>query len=214
MARKTARKVPTQPRKIPTQPRARATVAAILDATELLARERGLESLTVREIVKRAGVSPGTLYQYFPTLEAILAAWEERGLEADAKRFFATVQDAAERALSADDRIALLVGCGFDLLLGRMSYYHDRSRGERVSRITARLVIADDVIDFVASLFANARERPRLRRTDHASAARLIVITGFMAAYHAWVTEGSEEATGRIRNELVAMIGSYVLLDP
>lgn len=67
-------------RRNPSQGRAQHTVAAIFKATGLLAAEEGGEALTTNRIAERAGVSIGTLYQYFPTKEAIVEAMvkEER----------------------------------------------------------------------------------------------------------------------------------------
>jgi len=67
-------------RRNPSQGRAQHTVAAIFEATGMLAAEEGGEALTTNRIAERAGVSIGTLYQYFPTKEAIVEAMvkEER----------------------------------------------------------------------------------------------------------------------------------------
>jgi len=50
----------------PSQARSRGTVAAILEATSQVLRREGLEGCTTTKIAERAGVSVGTLYQYFP----------------------------------------------------------------------------------------------------------------------------------------------------
>ncbi len=62
------------PRKTPTQARSEYTYGVILQASlDLLARG-GLEGFTTNAVAKRAGVSVGSLYQYFPNKDAILAA--------------------------------------------------------------------------------------------------------------------------------------------
>lgn len=66
-----------QVRKTPRQQRARLTVDSILQATEALVRERGFAQVGTRQIAERAGISIGSLYQYFPTYESILLAWYE-----------------------------------------------------------------------------------------------------------------------------------------
>jgi AcrR family transcriptional regulator len=63
----------TKPRKIPTQTRSRATVDAIVTATTRLLVARGYDGATTERIARAAGVSVGSLYQYFPTKEALLA---------------------------------------------------------------------------------------------------------------------------------------------
>lgn len=61
-----------EPRKKPRQARATATVEAILEASAHILEREGLGSLNTNHIAERAGVSVGSLYQYFPTKQAIL----------------------------------------------------------------------------------------------------------------------------------------------
>lgn len=63
-----------EPRKTPRQARARATVAAIVDACAQLLAAGSYDALTTNSIAERAGVSVGTLYEYFPNRESIVAA--------------------------------------------------------------------------------------------------------------------------------------------
>ena len=65
-------------RRTPRQARAGSTVDAILDATLQLLEADGPEKLTTNHIAARAGVSTGTIYQYFRDKNAILAALAER----------------------------------------------------------------------------------------------------------------------------------------
>ncbi len=69
-------------RRNPKQARAQATVDAILAATFQILESEGEARLTTNRIAERAGVSIGTLYQYFSDKEAILAAMGERQAEA------------------------------------------------------------------------------------------------------------------------------------
>lgn len=62
------------PRKQPKQARSRQMQADILTAAADVLRTRGLEGFTTNAVAERAGVSIGSLYQYFPAKEAILAA--------------------------------------------------------------------------------------------------------------------------------------------
>ena len=62
------------PRKSPVQARSAASVDAILDATLQVLLKAGKERLTTTRVASRAGVSIGTLYQYFPNKSALLQA--------------------------------------------------------------------------------------------------------------------------------------------
>ncbi len=69
------------PRKQPRQARARATVNAILEATVQILEREGLDAATTTRIAEVAGVSIGTLYQYFSHRDAILNALQDREFE-------------------------------------------------------------------------------------------------------------------------------------
>ena len=65
-------------RRTPKQRRARETVEAVLDAVGRVANRWGAEGITTNDIAAAAGVSIGSLYQYFPDKRAILVAVRER----------------------------------------------------------------------------------------------------------------------------------------
>lgn len=67
-----------KPRRIPRQVRATSTVDAILTAALQLLEADGVEQLTTNHVAERAGVSIGTVYQYFADKQAILSALAER----------------------------------------------------------------------------------------------------------------------------------------
>ena len=69
-----------EPRKSPVQARSTASVGAILDATIQVLLQVGKERLTTTKAALRAGVSVGTLYQYFPNKSALLKAALKRHL--------------------------------------------------------------------------------------------------------------------------------------
>lgn len=69
-----------EPRKSPVQARSAASVEAILDATIQVLLRVGKERLTTTRVAARAGVSVGTLYQYFPNKSALLQAVLKRHL--------------------------------------------------------------------------------------------------------------------------------------
>ena len=63
---------PLQPRKSPVQARSAASVEAIREATIQVLLAHGPQRLTTATVARRAGVSVGTLYQYFPNKSALL----------------------------------------------------------------------------------------------------------------------------------------------
>ncbi|HKN00380.1 MAG TPA: TetR/AcrR family transcriptional regulator [Candidatus Binataceae bacterium] len=79
-----------EPRKTPVQARSTVTVEAIFEATIQVLLEVGPDRLTTTRVADRAGVSVGTLYQYFPNKHSLLFAVVEQHLN--------HVADAVERA--------------------------------------------------------------------------------------------------------------------
>jgi AcrR family transcriptional regulator len=73
-----ARKPLTKPRKLASQERSRATVDALVEATARILVREGFDKASTNRIADVAGVSVGSLYQYFPSKEALVAAVIER----------------------------------------------------------------------------------------------------------------------------------------
>src|SRR3982751_1734405 len=73
-----ARAPVTKPRKIAAQERSRATVDALVEATARILVKEGFDKASTNRIAEVAGVSVGSLYQYFPGKEALVAAVIER----------------------------------------------------------------------------------------------------------------------------------------
>ena len=72
------RKLATTPRKLPKQDRSRFTVEVILEATTRILVEEGYDRANTNRIAERAGISIGSLYQYFPNKESLMTALMDR----------------------------------------------------------------------------------------------------------------------------------------
>lgn len=95
----------------PTQQRSRERVDAILEAAAELIAERGAGELPMRELAARAGVPIGTIYQFFPDRNAILArliaGYFER-MDQQVEQRFADASDVDDVLTATDDLIAFL----------------------------------------------------------------------------------------------------------
>jgi AcrR family transcriptional regulator len=91
-----------KPRKHPRQARSKATVDAILEACARLLRSGDYAAVTTNHIAELAGVSIGTLYEFFPSKESIVAALTERHLT----RLVTEVSEGLEVALGLEERKA------------------------------------------------------------------------------------------------------------
>ncbi len=91
-----------KPRKLPRQARSKATFDAILEACARLLQSGDYGAVTTNHIAERAGVSIGTLYEFFPSKESIVAALSERRLG----RLMEEVKEGLEIALGLEEREA------------------------------------------------------------------------------------------------------------
>ena len=89
-----------KPRKKPRQARSEATVEAIVQAVIQVLLSDGAPRLTTTRVAERAGVSVGTLYQYFPHKQALLYAALDRHLEGVAVALEAACAQARGRSAS------------------------------------------------------------------------------------------------------------------
>lgn len=68
-------------RREPKQRRAKQTVEAVLEAAQRVAQRNGAEAITTNRVAEVAGVSIGSLYQYFPDKQAIFEALHDRHVD-------------------------------------------------------------------------------------------------------------------------------------
>jgi AcrR family transcriptional regulator len=104
------RRVKLAPRKQPLQDRSRATVDAIVEAATYILVREGYTKLTTNRVAERAGVNIASLYQYFPSKEAILAEIQRRHL-AEQRRAMREVLEA-HRGQDLESTVRALVAIG------------------------------------------------------------------------------------------------------
>lgn len=80
------------PRKNAVQARAKDTINVIVEAATQVLEDVGVKALSTNKIVERAGISIGTLYQYFPNKESIVHHLVERLFNGMADEMLAIVE--------------------------------------------------------------------------------------------------------------------------
>jgi AcrR family transcriptional regulator len=100
-----------RPRKTPIQGRSRNTVDVIVEAAARILTREGADALSTNRIAEVAGVSVGSLYQYFPNREAIVAALIERqfGIVRTVFGALPAIGDGIPLAQLIAERVAILV---------------------------------------------------------------------------------------------------------
>ena len=100
-----------RPRKTPLQGRSRNTVDVIVEAAARILTKEGADALSTNRIAEVAGVSVGSLYQYFPNREAIVAALVERKFDIVGTAFgtLPAIGEDTPLAQLIAERVALLM---------------------------------------------------------------------------------------------------------
>ena len=192
-----------QPRKTPKQERSAATVAAILTAcAELLVRE-GYEAVGVTGIAERAGVSVGSLYQYFPNKPAIIAAL----IETEGKLQLALLLDIVNRkhltSLESIFRTIVDEECDHFALNPAL---HDI-----LIKAIHRLGRADEIkaIEFGAVKVIRAlieKHRPGLGATELDKVSELITFTVLNMLRHCAMTRPEYLRDVEFRKEMISLV--------
>src|SRR5690242_1337655 len=97
---KTHSQASLKPRKTPVQTRSGVTVEAILESTIQVLLSHGAERLTTTRVAERAGVSVGTLYQYYPNKRSLLFAVFEDHLDKVSRAVEVVCEGAYHRPMS------------------------------------------------------------------------------------------------------------------
>lgn len=97
-------------RKQPTQARAQATMESILRAAAHILKTKGYAACSTNAVAKKAGVSIGSLYQYFPSKEALVAALAEQHAQEGYELLLESVREAMAKTRSLEDSVRHAIG--------------------------------------------------------------------------------------------------------
>lgn len=126
-------------RKRPVQDRSQATVGYVLEAAAQLFGEFGYEQTTTNRVAERAGVSVGSVYQYFPSKEALLVALAERHLEEARDESAAALRGLREEGLAPEEFFRAFVGFVVEFNRGQEPlhdvFYEEVTRSRRVTEL-------------------------------------------------------------------------------
>jgi AcrR family transcriptional regulator len=116
-------------RKRPSQTRALRTVETLFEAAARILASEGEPGFTTNRIAERAGFSIGTLYQYFPSKEAIVVAMVRRQRERVMRELEALLDEAARGQRPPEEALCVYVRRLMDAF----------GRGQAAQRLLARL---------------------------------------------------------------------------
>jgi len=200
------RQVRTTPRKHPRQERSRATVDALLEATARVLVKRGFDGLTTNLVADAAGVSIGSLYQYFPNKAALVGALIEKH-----------VDDMMSLCLSELARVAQLpmaqaIRCMIELMIRAHAVDPELHRvlTEQVPRVgrMAKLLEVDAMCHRMVAALLAAR-KPELAIEDPDIAA-FVLVSAIEAITHRAALSPDLLGDPRLVEETCALVRRYL----
>jgi len=192
-------------RKSPSQDRAKATVDALLDATQKVLVKEGYDGTTTNKIAAKAGVSVGSLYQYFDSKDQLVIAVGERHHE----------QLMAVLALAATDIGDKPLPVIVDTIIGAMLDAHavdpelHRVLTEQIPADIIMRRIEEDGETFLRAILDD--QRSKIRNDIDVDAAIFILVHATEGVTHAaTLGDTSKLKDKRVRKELGNMITRYL----
>jgi AcrR family transcriptional regulator len=190
------------PRKKPAQERSKETVRALLTAAARILEQEGYERANVNRIARLAGVSVGSLYQYFPTKEALVAAVAQK-LGGD---MYAAFHDGIQEdaLLPLPEAVRAVVQRAV-----RAFRVNPRLRQVIVSELPESVIASSEFDAWIAEALAAYLEvhRDELRPRDTRLAVAILMAAVEAAAKVAAVRGDPEEA---VVDELTHLVLGYI----
>jgi AcrR family transcriptional regulator len=202
-----ARKPATSPRKSASQERSRLTVDALLEATARVLIKDGYDRASTNKIAAVAGVSIGSLYQYFPSKEALVAAVIDRHMQ----ELLQVVRDALVKVATRPVEVAARELVSVMIDAHRVNPKLHRVLAEQTPR-TGRL---ENIEAIEREAFALVRGYLEAHRDEvdvaDAEVAAFICVTAVEALTHAAVLGRAETLTDEKAAKLVDEVTRLVV---
>lgn len=202
-----------KPRRIPVQQRSRETVEIILDAAAQVFAERGFTGGTTNHIAVRAGVSIGSLYQYFPNKDSILVGLMERHLAEGQRHIAERMRKVSGRTRKPRRLLRGLIETmvSDEVIDPRLHRVLLEAAIRSPTVIQRGRIILDEVLDEVVRVIeGHMLETPAIRVKNTALAARVATLTGFLLT-HWFVLAGTEEVEPeRYVDEVADLLTRYL----
>lgn len=208
-----ARAIPTIPRKSATQKRSKAMVETLLDATARVLVREGYDRASTNRIAAIAGVSVGSLYQYFPNKEALVAALVAR----HNREILQLIREALKEVASSDLRTAMraLVKAAVDAHLVDSALH--RIFADQVPRMGQLAKIGALQREAFLLMRGYLEERRNETSVQDLDSATFICVTTVEALTHEFVINKPdmlEEGRDRFIDEVTRLLMGYLMPAP
>jgi AcrR family transcriptional regulator len=202
-----AKKPSTNPRKSASQERSRLTVDTIVEATARVLIKEGYDRASTNKIAAAAGVSIGSLYQYFPSKEALVAAVSERHSHEMLQLMRNALVKVAARPLEPAARELVSVAIDAHRVNPRLHRVL-ADQVPRIGRLENVEAINQDVYELIRGYFDAHREEIDVADLD---VAAFICVTVVDSLTHAAVLRRPDILTGEKGEKFVSEVTNLVV---
>ena len=186
---------------------------AILDAVSILTKVRSLETITIRDVLRRSGVSPGSLYRFYASKEDLLIAWELRELERQRDLVMRVCADLAIAGASVMAAAEACANAMFDAMSSHLLVYNEPLR--LVTSLRDRLPLAEQIATAIVLLLDVLPNQRVLchPRDGMIQEVRLAVLGSWSRAQIARSSGTSEAEQHGVRKRAAAMVFNHLFVD-
>lgn len=196
-----------KPRKQPRQERSKVTVTAILETTAHILIDEGYESMNTNRVAEKAGVSIGSLYQYFPDKKSLVAALRQRHAE--------QMKDCLQAALktvnlsSLEGTVSAMVHAAFEAhLLEPKLHKVLHSEVPEPVLYDQETTLEEDFRNMVLSLLRKRQDQ--VRPMDFELASKILINIVESLVHAAIIDNKLKEDVYKIEKEAVTLVTRYL----
>ena len=194
-------------RRKPAQERALHKVELILESATRIIDQEGLDGLTTNRIAETAGISIGTLYQYFPNKQAIIYTLGQRELQDVTRKLVSTLREQSSQ--SSEDPARRVIRTVFGSFDGRSRVYR-LLLGNALAQ--GNHAVLDDAANLIAGILTSKAVQLSIGSTRQLSKAEAFVLTwAFVGVTRAAVVADENSLTSeQIEDALLTLIQRFI----
>lgn len=196
--------------KEPTQSRSKALVSAILEATIRVLPKVGSDNVTTKTIAETAGVSVGSLYQYFPSKEALIAAVMDvslNSIQSKMEKKIAEISNDPESA-TIEKAVDQIVDFALEIFLSEKKLIAEIfKRAPELNRVQIMLETRHRSIDLIAREIQ--RHYPGLEEVEYRRASYITANSLMGVVQTSLYDEGPGYPREELGKELKIMFKAY-----
>ena len=176
-----------------------------MEAGERVMAANGREALRMTDVGKLAGVAPSTLYEYFPSKDALLHALEEASWAGQVTELIGKLNEV--ETLDFKDAVETMIGFAFDTIVARGQVHGITAESE--GSYSSRQILVENVVTAVAKTINENGRNPRVAPADVELALHILAR---LVPTMAWL--GLRDFPHRLpawRDEVVRMCVGYMV---